>query len=65
LERFQSCPFSHFASHGLRLRERTLYKLEKFDVGELFHASLKRAVEKMNEEHLEWGKLTETTSMKL
>lgn len=65
LERFQSCPFSHFSSHGLRLKERTLYKLERFDVGELFHASLKRAVEKMNEEHLEWGKLTETSSMKL
>jgi len=65
LEQFQSCPFSHFSSHGLRLRERVLYKLERFDVGELFHASLKRAVEKMNEQHLEWGKLTEDNSMKL
>ena len=65
LEQFQSCPFSHFSSHGLRLRERVLYKLERFDVGELFHASLKRAVEKMNEEHLEWGKLSEANSMKL
>ncbi|KQL46279.1 ATP-dependent nuclease subunit B [Brevibacillus choshinensis] len=65
LERFQSCPFSHFSSHGLRLSERTLYKLERFDVGELFHASMKRAVEKMNEEHLEWGRLTEVNSMQL
>jgi len=65
LERFQSCPFSHFSSHGLRLSERTLYKLERFDVGELFHASLKRAVEKMNEEDLEWGRLTEANSMQL
>lgn len=65
LERFQSCPFSHFSSHGLRLAERTLYKLERFDVGELFHASLKRAVEKMNEENLEWGRLTEANSMQL
>ncbi|MFX3910159.1 PD-(D/E)XK nuclease family protein, partial [Streptococcus suis] len=65
LERFQACPFSHFSSHGLRLSERTMYKLERFDVGELFHASLKRAVEKMNEEHLEWSKLTEDHSMQL
>lgn len=65
LERFQSCPFSHFSSHGLRLSERTLYKLERFDVGELFHASLKRAVEKMNEENLEWSRLTEGSSMQL
>ncbi|MGG1660714.1 helicase-exonuclease AddAB subunit AddB [Brevibacillus sp. NRS-1366] len=65
LERFQSCPFSHFSSHGLKLSERTLYKLERFDVGELFHASLKRAVEKMNEENMEWGRLTEANSMDL
>lgn len=65
LERFQSCPFSHFSSHGLRLSERTQYKLERFDVGELFHASLKLAVEKMNEENLEWGRLTEANSMDL
>lgn len=65
LERFQTCPFSHYSSHGLRLRERQLYKLERFDVGELFHASLKRAVEKMNEEHLEWSRLTEANSMQL
>ncbi|MFJ9498816.1 helicase-exonuclease AddAB subunit AddB [Brevibacillus centrosporus] len=65
LERFQACPFSHFSSHGLRLSERMLYKLERFDVGELFHASMKRAVEKMNEDSLEWGKLTESNSMQL
>lgn len=65
LERFSSCPFSHFSSHGLRLAERMQYKLERFDVGELFHASLKRAVEKMNEENLEWGRMTETSSMQL
>ncbi|WP_314303196.1 helicase-exonuclease AddAB subunit AddB [Brevibacillus parabrevis] len=65
LERFQACPFSHFSSHGLRLSERTMYKLERFDVGELFHASLKRAVEKMNQENLEWSRLTEDHSMQL
>ncbi|MEJ8547895.1 helicase-exonuclease AddAB subunit AddB [Brevibacillus borstelensis] len=65
LERFQTCPFSHYSSHGIRLSERQLYKLERFDVGELFHASLKRAVEKMNEERLEWSRLTEANSMQL
>ncbi len=65
LERFQACPFQHFASHGLRLKERPLYRLERFDVGELFHASLKRAVERINEEGLDWGALTEEGSMRL
>lgn len=65
LERFQSCPFSHFSSHGLKLAERQLYKLERFDVGELFHASLKRAVERMNAEKLEWAELSVGESMQL
>ncbi len=65
LERFQACPFSHFASHGLRLAERPLYKLERFDVGELFHASLKEAVERMNREGIDWASLTEADSMRL
>lgn len=65
LERFQACPFSHFASHGLRLKERLIYRLERFDVGELFHASLKRAVDKLNGSRLEWAELTEPGSLQL
>jgi len=65
LERFQACPFSHFASHGIRLSERQLYRLERVDVGELFHASLKRAVEKIREAKLDWGGLSESGSMRL
>jgi ATP-dependent helicase/nuclease subunit B len=65
LERFQTCPFAHFSSHGLKLTERQLYRLERFDVGELFHESLKRAVEKMRRENVDWAGLSEAGSMKL
>lgn len=65
LERFQACAFSHFASHGLRLRERLSYRLERFDVGELFHASLKLAVDKLNGSKQEWSDLTEPGSLQL
>ncbi|MGD8190790.1 helicase-exonuclease AddAB subunit AddB [Brevibacillus ginsengisoli] len=65
LERFQACPFQHFASHGLRLKDRPYYRLERFDVGDLFHASLKRAVEIINEAGLDWGRLDEADSMRL
>ncbi|WP_232696678.1 helicase-exonuclease AddAB subunit AddB [Brevibacillus daliensis] len=65
LEKFQACPYSHFASHGLRLMERQQFRLERFDVGELFHASLKLAVEEMNKQQLDWGQMNETSSMKL
>ena len=29
-EGYQQCPFKHYASHGLRLNERTKYELQKF-----------------------------------
>lgn len=47
-EGYQSCPFKHFASHGLRLNERTKYKLENFDLGDIFHQVLKFISEKVN-----------------
>lgn len=47
-EGYQSCPFKHFASHGLRLNERTKYKLENFDLGDIFHQVLKFISEKIN-----------------
>jgi ATP-dependent helicase/nuclease subunit B len=57
MEKFQSCPFSHFVSHGLKLRERELYRLEAPDIGQLFHAALKMVGEHMKKHKLEWGTL--------
>jgi ATP-dependent helicase/nuclease subunit B len=42
MERFVACPFQHFVIHGLKLRERKLYRLEAPDVGQLFHAALSK-----------------------
>lgn len=33
--------FKHYASHGLRLNERTKYELQNFDLGDIFHSVLK------------------------
>ncbi|OBZ08183.1 helicase-exonuclease AddAB subunit AddB [Bacillus sp. FJAT-26390] len=56
MERFVSCPFQHFAIHGLKLRERKLYRLEAPDVGQLFHAALSRMAAGLGER---WGKMPE------
>ncbi|MFC5651758.1 helicase-exonuclease AddAB subunit AddB [Paenibacillus solisilvae] len=55
MERFVSCPFQHFAIHGLRLRERELFRLAAPDIGQLFHAALSRLTETLGER---WGTLT-------
>ncbi|MEC0127837.1 helicase-exonuclease AddAB subunit AddB [Paenibacillus pabuli] len=58
MERFVACPFSHFASHGLRLKERQLYRLQAPDIGQLFHAALSQLAIRLREENRSWGSLS-------
>jgi ATP-dependent helicase/nuclease subunit B len=57
MERFVACPFSHFVSHGLRLRERKIYRLEAPDIGQLFHAALSALMKDMRREEILWSTL--------
>lgn len=57
MERFVSCPFQHFAIHGLKLRERKLYRLDAPDVGQLFHAALSRLAGNLGQR---WGSMPES-----
>lgn len=58
MERFVACPFSHFASHGLKLKDRQLYRLQAPDIGQLFHAALSQLAMRLREENRSWGSLT-------
>lgn len=58
MERFVACPFSHFASHGLKLKERQIYRLAAPDIGQLFHASLSRFATDLKESGRAWGALS-------
>ncbi|WP_456275926.1 helicase-exonuclease AddAB subunit AddB [Bacillus sp. AK128] len=62
MELFQSCPFSHFASYGLRLQERQIYRLEAPDIGQFFHAALKMMADELQRQKLTWSELTKTQS---
>ncbi|KUK81797.1 MAG: ATP-dependent helicase/deoxyribonuclease subunit B, partial [Pelotomaculum thermopropionicum] len=57
MEKFIACPFAHFLSRGLRLQERTAFKLNAPDLGRFFHAALKLFGERVRSEGLEWGAL--------
>ncbi|QJC52562.1 helicase-exonuclease AddAB subunit AddB [Paenibacillus albicereus] len=56
MERFVSCPFQHFAAHGLKLKERRLYRLGAPDMGQLFHAALTKVATELGEG---WGRAGE------
>ncbi|MFE5319940.1 helicase-exonuclease AddAB subunit AddB [Paenibacillus sp. NPDC056579] len=58
MERFVACPFSQFASHGLRLQERRIFRLQAPDIGQLFHAALSMFAERITEEGGDWANLT-------
>ncbi|WP_027414695.1 helicase-exonuclease AddAB subunit AddB [Aneurinibacillus terranovensis] len=58
MEAFKACPFSQFVSHGLRLKDRELYRLEAPDIGQLFHAALRMIGEQLRSENVSWGELT-------
>ncbi|KAA9007659.1 helicase-exonuclease AddAB subunit AddB [Paenibacillus spiritus] len=58
MEQFAACPFSHFASHGLRLKERQMYKLKAPDIGQLFHAALSEMAKELRDRGLGWASLS-------
>src|SRR5690606_22659277 len=59
MERFAACPFLQFVTHGLRLKERPIYRLEAPDIGQLFHAALNRMAKQMIEEGIRWRDCTD------
>ena len=58
MEKFSACAFSHFASHGLKLKDRKIYRLEAPDIGELFHAALKHISDNLRKRGSDWKHLT-------
>ncbi|MCQ4086156.1 helicase-exonuclease AddAB subunit AddB [Saccharibacillus sp. JS10] len=58
MEKFTACAFSHFASHGLKLKERQVYKLNAPDIGQLFHAALSDIATRLRLENRSWGSLS-------
>ncbi len=58
MEKFNSCAFSHFASHGLKLKERKVYRLEAPDIGEMFHGALKIISDTLIARNIKWSSLT-------
>lgn len=57
LETFAACSFRHFAQHGLRLRERERWQLDAAAAGTFVHAALRRFVERLEADGLDWGEL--------
>lgn len=59
MEKYIGCPFAHFISYGLRLKERRVFRLEAPDIGQLFHAALNWISKRLLEQGMGWQGLSE------
>lgn len=48
-ENYNSCPFKHFAQHGLKLNERQPFEFQNFELGNIFHHALKLISEEIKD----------------
>ncbi len=58
IEKFYSCPFSYFATYGLKLEERPEYRLEAYTIGDLFHEVLSYVAKHVEQQQLSWSALS-------
>ena len=65
VESYYSCPFQHFATYGLNLRERTEFTLEAPAIGDLFHAALKWVSDDIMRTGASWASLTKEDCFRL
>lgn len=65
VETYYSCPYKQFASYGLQLQGREVYKLEAPAMGDLFHAALKWISDYTTEHQIDWASLTRKQSYEL
>ena len=65
VERYYSCPFAHYAAYGLKLEERSEYRLEAPAMGDLFHAALKWISDETNRLNITWAELSKKQCMQL
>jgi ATP-dependent helicase/nuclease subunit B len=65
VETFMACPFSQFASHGLKLKKRQVFRLEAPDIGQLFHQALTLFAKYVADNRLDWPSLAEKDCLRL
>lgn len=65
VETYYGCPFAHYVAYGLRLEERSQYKLAAPAMGDLFHAAIKWISDEVLRLGVSWSSLTKTQCQSL
>ncbi len=59
LEKFSACPYAHFLSYGLGVKERELYEFEAVDLGNIFHDAMEHYSLKLKNHKRDWKEIDE------
>ena len=54
LQLFAACAFSHFATYGLKLKERQEYKISGLEIGNIYHAALQHYALGLKNDKKKW-----------
>lgn len=57
LEQYAKCPFSHFATYGLRANEREMYEITMPQLGMIFHRVIELFSKRISERELSWDEV--------
>ncbi|ALS76670.1 helicase-exonuclease AddAB subunit AddB [Planococcus rifietoensis] len=58
IETYHSCQFAHYAAYGLKLEERSQYRLAAPAMGDLFHAAIKWISDEVMQLGVSWSSLS-------
>lgn len=59
LEKYASCAFAHFVCYGLRLEERTEYKVSAVELGNIYHKALECYCRILKDDGVTWHRTDE------
>ena len=65
LEKFQQCPFAHFAGFGLQLKKRSKYQPGRAETGSIFHETLAYTGKALARQNLTWADLSQEEALAL
>lgn len=65
LEKFQQCPFAHFAGFGLQLKKRLKYQPGRAETGSIFHETLAYTGKALAQRNLTWADLSQEEALAL
>ncbi len=65
LEAYAKCAYSQFLAYGLKLQEREQFSIQAYDIGNLFHQSIQKFFQTVNDRKISWKDITDAQNQEI